>query len=67
MTIEIIHDSFTNGQNTQAVSQIRIYGVSKFWIDYLDWLTANMGSDAGTLYHYRNALTMFNKIPRFAR
>lgn len=66
MTVEIIHESFQNGQNTQAVSQIRKYGVSKFWTDYANYLEENFQPE-GAWYHLTNAIDMFVKIPRFSR
>ena len=36
--INIIHESLINGQRTQAVDQIKEYGLSDFFADYKEYL-----------------------------
>ena len=38
MEIGTIYESIENGQRKQAKDQIRVYGVSKFFVGYMSWL-----------------------------
>ena len=61
MNLETIQDSFINGQNGQAVSQIKRYGVSKFWFDFAEHLDEAYPEE-GAWYHYKNALRVYRRI-----
>ena len=41
--LEAIHESLTNGQRKQMVSQIDEYGLYDFWEDYKDFLYSHEG------------------------
>lgn len=57
----LIHDSLLNGQNTQMVKQIEIYGEYDFFSDYREFLIGNtLSEDNNSLSATRHVFDAFS-------